>query len=65
MMNVRIDPCNQSGETVMGRRLVMFFDPVEGQRRAERREPSGELTVNLRDYDATRLLFNLRLFGFS
>src|SRR4051794_15325133 len=27
--NVRIDPCNQSGETIMGRRLVMRDDPFE------------------------------------
>ena len=33
MMNVRIDPCNQSGETVMGRRAVMRVDPVSGGER--------------------------------
>ena len=27
-MNVRIDPCNQSGETVMGRRRFMVADPA-------------------------------------
>ncbi len=27
-MNVRIDPCNQSGETVMGRRGFMGADPA-------------------------------------
>ena len=31
MMNVRIAPCNQSGETVMGRRLVMHDDPDRGR----------------------------------
>ena len=31
MMNVRIDPCNQSGETVIGRRLVMQVDPLRGR----------------------------------
>ena len=31
MMNVRIDPCNQSGETVMGRRFDMHVDPVRGR----------------------------------
>ena len=37
MMNVRIDPCNQSGETVMGRRTVMLVDPVRGRRTRETR----------------------------
>ena len=43
MMNVRIDPCNQSGETVMGRRAVMrliLFQRVSGR---EQRESVGDL----------------------
>ena len=40
MMNVRIDPCNQSGETVMGRRSIIFADPVRGSGQ-ERSEADG------------------------
>ena len=32
MMNVRIDPCNQSGETVIGRRLDIMLILFEGER---------------------------------
>src|SRR5579871_1285981 len=47
--NVRIDPCSQSGETVMGRRLVMLVGPVRGSgrgtREARRRPSRGSFPV--------------------
>src|SRR4051812_17144493 len=38
MMNVRIDPCNQSGETIMGRRSGMLVGPVRGSGRKPRED---------------------------
>ena len=43
MTNVRIDPCNQSGETVMGRRAVMRVDPVSGVSGWKQCESVGDL----------------------
>lgn len=56
MTNVKIDPCNQSGETVMGRRAVMRVDPVSGGERPKatriRGKPS-RARFRLQSYDSS------------
>src|SRR3954471_8855997 len=43
MMNVSMDPCSQSGETVMGRRVVMLIISVGRRGNIEDPQSQGEI----------------------